>query len=97
MATCTTQKHDRKNYHFTTVIRVIERTTDKHGQTLLLPKVGIDGWWTNLELPKAKIISPYENHGLSEQFHSEFKMDRNYSPPTITQGIYFVLLKPFEL
>lgn len=69
------QEHDGEKYRFTKVVRVVERTIDKHGQTLLLPEVTIDGWWTNLDLPESKIISLYENHGLSEQFHSEFKTD----------------------
>lgn len=64
----------RRRY-FTRIIRVTERTIDKHGQALLEPDISIEGWWTDLNLSPEKIISLYENHGLSEQFHSEFKTD----------------------
>jgi len=64
-----------RHRYFTRVIRVIERTIDKHGQMLLVPDIRIEGWWTDLNLSSEKIISLYENHGLSEQFHSEFKTD----------------------
>lgn len=69
------QKHEGKKYTFTKVIRVTERTIDKRGQLLLVPKITVEGWWTNLELQEQKIIKLYENHGLSEQFHSELKSD----------------------
>jgi len=69
------QVYKEKTYFFTKVIRVTERTINKHGQVLLLPEVTIDGWWTDLDLPEKKIISLYQNHALSEQFHSEFKTD----------------------
>ena len=67
--------HEGKRCYFTKIIRVTERTIDKHGQLLLMPEISIDGWWTNLGLPAEQIIALYENHGLSEQFHSEFKTD----------------------
>jgi len=60
---------------FTKVVRIIQRTIDKRGQLLLIPDITVEGWWTNLDLPEQKIIKLYENHGLSEQFHSEFKSD----------------------
>jgi hypothetical protein len=69
------QEHEGKTYVFSRVVRVIERTTNRHGQTLLLPEVTVEGWWTNLDIPEEKIISLYKNHALSEQFHSEFKTD----------------------
>lgn len=69
------QTHEDRTYAFTKVVRIIKRTIDKRGQFLLLPEVSVDGWWTNLDLPVQKIIKLYENHGLSEQFHSEFKSD----------------------
>ena len=69
------QIYKEKNYFFTKVIQVTERTVNKHGQLLLVPDVTVEGWWTNLDLPEKKIISLYQNHGLSEQFHSEFKTD----------------------
>ena len=70
-----TQEYKGKKYVFTRVMRLIERTIDKHGQMLLVPDLEIEGWWTSLDLPEQKIIKLYENHGLSEQFHSEFKTD----------------------
>jgi len=69
------QVHEGNTYLFTKVIRITERTVNKHGQLLLVPETTIEGWWTNLDLPEKKIISLYQNHGLSEQFHSEFKTD----------------------
>jgi hypothetical protein len=69
------QEHEGQTYFFTKVVRVTTRTIDKRGQILLTPDVTVEGWWTNLELPPQKIIKLYENHGLSEQFHSEFKSD----------------------
>lgn len=69
------QEHEGKTYVFTKVVRITQRTIDKRGQILLVPDVTVEGWWTNLDLPEQKIIKLYENHGLSEQFHSEFKSD----------------------
>jgi len=69
------QVHEKKTYIFTKVVRVTERTVNKHGQRLLVPDITIEGWWTNLVLPEEKIIAFYQNRGLSEQFHSEFKTD----------------------
>jgi len=69
------QEHEGRQYIFSRVMRLTERTVDKHGQMLLIPNLEIEGWWTSLDLPEEKIIKLYENHGLSEQFHSEFKTD----------------------
>lgn len=57
------------------VIRVTERTIDKKGQFLLEPEITLEGWWTSLNLPGEKIIALYQDHGTSEQFHSELKTD----------------------
>lgn len=57
------------------VIRVIERTIDKKGQLLLTPEIELEGWWTSLKLADQEIIKLYEDHGTSEQFHSELKTD----------------------
>jgi len=54
-------------------MRVIERTIDKHGQSLLVPETEIEGWWTSLDLPEEEVIHRYVDHGTSEQFHSELK------------------------
>ena len=60
------------------VLRLIERTIDRHGQALLVPELTLEGWTTSL--PQAKfsaleIIALYADHGTHEQFHSEFKTD----------------------
>jgi hypothetical protein len=57
------------------VMRVIERTIDKHGQALLVPEIELEGWWTSLDLDPEDIIALYADHGTSEQYHSEFKTD----------------------
>jgi hypothetical protein len=57
------------------VVRVTERTIDKKGQLLLEPDIELEGWWSSLKLPAEKIIALYEDHGTSEQFHSELKTD----------------------
>jgi len=69
------QVYKGESCFFTKVVQVTERTIDKHGQFLLAPDTTVEGWWTNLDLPEKKIISLYQNHALSEQFHSEFKTD----------------------
>jgi hypothetical protein len=69
------QQYKDKTYMFTKVIRATERTTNRHGQLLLVPEVTVEGWWTDLDLPEEKIIALYNKHALSEQFHSEFKTD----------------------
>jgi hypothetical protein len=63
---------------FRRVVRVIERTIDKHGNRLLVPDIEIEGWWTSLgecQCSDEKIIALYCDHATSEQFHSEFKTD----------------------
>ena len=63
---------------FRRVIRVTERTIDKHGVRLLIPEIVLEGWWTTLGevvCPDANVISLYCDHATSEQFHSEFKTD----------------------
>lgn len=56
-------------------MRVVERTIDKHGHSLLMPDIEVDGGWTSLTLEEQQIIDLYSDHGTSEQFHSEFKTD----------------------
>jgi hypothetical protein len=57
------------------VMRLTERTIDKHGQRLLLPQIDIEGWWTSLDWDADAIICSYAEHGTHEQFHSEIKTD----------------------
>jgi hypothetical protein len=54
---------------------VIERTIDSKGNPLLLPKLEVNTYWTNLPDDAESIIELYHNHGKSEQFHSELKTD----------------------
>jgi hypothetical protein len=70
-----TRHYKGYEYRLRRVMRVIERTIDKKGQTLLVPDIEIEGWWTSLNLPAKKIIALYADHGTSEQYHSEFKTD----------------------
>lgn len=62
-------------YTIRRVMRVIERTIDKNGQSLLIPEIEVEGWWTSLVNANSTIISLYADHGTSEQLHSEFKTD----------------------
>lgn len=57
------------------VIRVTKRTCDKKGQYFLEPKFEVEGWWTSLDIGEKEVIKLYNEHGTSEQFHSEFKTD----------------------
>jgi hypothetical protein len=67
--------HEGKTYRFKRVMRVVERTIDRKGQLLLVPQIELEGWWSGLDLPENQIIRLYEDHGTSEQFHSEIKSD----------------------
>lgn len=57
--------------------RLIERTIDKKGQTLLVPELEYEFWDTTLpsRFKSIDVIRLYEDHGTHEQFHSEFKTD----------------------
>jgi hypothetical protein len=59
------------------VMRLIERTIDKHGNALLLPAYELEGWTTTLadKFTMQDIIDLYKDHATHEQFHSEFKTD----------------------
>lgn len=69
------REHQGKQYRFRRVMRVTERQIDRHGQRLLIPDVEAEGWWTSLEFLEEDVITLYNDHGTSEQFHSEFKTD----------------------
>lgn len=69
------QIHQGKTYRFKRVMRAVERSIDRHGRVLLMPEIEVEGWWTTLDLPKEQVIRLYEDHGTSEQFHSEIKSD----------------------
>jgi hypothetical protein len=59
------------------VVRLIERIIDKKGNHLLIPMQDIDAWHTSLAEKHSaqEVIRFYEDHGTSEQYHSEFKTD----------------------
>lgn len=68
-------EHEGRAYAFRRIVRIIERTVDRKGQPLLLPEHEIEGWWTSLDLPVAKVLALYADHATAEQFHSELKSD----------------------
>jgi len=73
-----TQQHQGQFYRFRRVMQVTVRTIDKRGQSLILPEIEIEGWWTSLNsraFSDQQIIALYRDHATSEQFHSEFKTD----------------------
>lgn len=69
------RRHGKTTYKLRRVMRLIERTIDRDGQQLLLPKLELQGWWTTLDWPADEVIASYQRHGTHEQFHSEFKTD----------------------
>jgi len=64
-----------KTLTFRRVTRVTERTIDKKGQSLLVPDLELEGWWTTLKLDDEKVIELYKGHGQCEQYHAELKTD----------------------
>jgi len=58
-----------------TVFKVTERYEDKSGNTLLIPNIEVETYWTNLFEYPEDIIEIYHARGTSEQFHSELKTD----------------------
>lgn len=69
------KKVEEITYIFKRIVRVTERTIDKHGQFLLAPDITLEGWWTDLAMEPEDVIELYRQHATSEQFHSEFKTD----------------------
>jgi hypothetical protein len=61
--------------HFRLIVRLTERTIDKHGQHLLVPDYTLEGWWTSLQESPRSVIDRYAKHATHEQFHSELKTD----------------------
>ena len=60
------------------ILRLIERSIDRHGQILIEPQFTLEGWTTSLPAQHfdcQAIIDLYADHGTHEQFHSEFKTD----------------------
>lgn len=57
------------------IFAVTERTVTKKGQSLLIPEIEVETYWTSLPLSPKEIIELYHGHGECEQFHSELKTD----------------------
>lgn len=55
------------------IFRVIKRAIDAKGQSLLIPDIEVETYWTSLLDPPYKVIELYHAHGTIEQFHSEIK------------------------
>ena len=70
-----THRWQKAEYTYRRVMRITERTIDREGQHLRVPRITLAGWWTSLELADEQIIALYRDHATSEQFHSEFKTD----------------------
>jgi hypothetical protein len=77
--------HAGQSLHARRVFRLAERTIvdlgfcHKRGQQMLLPEYVLEGWSTTLpqRFDEQAIIELYADHGMHEQFHSEFKTDMN--------------------
>jgi hypothetical protein len=65
----------KQTRRFRLVVRLIEHTTNKKGQHLLLPGYQLESWWTSLDSAPADVIQRYSEHVIHEQYHSEFKTD----------------------
>lgn len=48
---------------------------DKEGQPLLIPEEELSSWRTDMAMPEEDVIETYNQHGTSEQYHSELKSD----------------------
>jgi hypothetical protein len=57
------------------VYEVIERTIDRMGQILLIPEIEVHTYSTSLPDSPHMVKMLYQDHGTSEQFHSEIKTD----------------------
>jgi len=68
-------KHEDKPLQIRRIVRLVERTMDRNGQPLLFPEMKLEGWWTCLNMEPLEVIKLYNDHGTSEQFHSELKTD----------------------
>ncbi|AZR72336.1 hypothetical protein BBF96_02375 [Anoxybacter fermentans] len=68
-------ENDEVNHQIRLIYKVTEETILPDGQTLLMPKIEVDTYWTSLPDEPKVIIELYEKHGTSEQFHSEIKTD----------------------
>ena len=72
--TCFQEKKEMKE-PLRIIFSVTERTMTSTGQSLLIPEIEVETYWTSLDLSPQEIISIYHGHGECEQFHSELKTD----------------------
>lgn len=75
------------------VFEVIERSIKK-GQALIFPEIEVNTYWTTLGLDANETIFLYQDHGTSEQFHSEIKtdMDLERLPSALFESNAVILL-----
>jgi hypothetical protein len=57
------------------VVVAQERYSDHKGQSLLIPELSVETYWTNLPCTELMIETVYRKHGTMEQYHSELKHD----------------------
>ena len=57
------------------VVRLERTLQDEKGQKLLVPLDEVSMWWTDLPFDPQEIVGLYNEHGTSEQYHSEMKTD----------------------
>jgi hypothetical protein len=64
-------------YEYTSrrILCMVERTLDKQGQHLVISAIEMEGRWTSLSRECQEVIDLFADHGTSEQFHSELKID----------------------
>jgi hypothetical protein len=75
------------------VFEVIERSIDSDGTPLLLPKIEVNTFWSNLNEDDETVIDLYHAHGTMEQFHSELKSDMGVERlPSGKYGVNQVIL-----
>ena len=76
------------------VFKVTERTIDAKGQYLLFPEIEVDTYYTSLPDAPAQVIDLYEQHGTSEQFHSEIKGELDLERlPSVIQNLITIASK----
>jgi len=66
-----TRRWETRDYSHWRVMRITERTVDRNGQHLLVPRITLDGGWTSLERADEQIIALYRDHATREPFHSD--------------------------
>lgn len=79
------------------IFEVTERIVDKKGDTLLIPDVEVNTFWTILPDKAESVIDLYHKHGTSEQYHSELKSDLDFermpSGKFLTNALLLILAK----